>query len=304
MGRYLARRLLATAPALLLVSLISFGLIRLAPGDIVDALYPSDFTASPELRERLVRQYGLDQPLPVQYVAWLGQVAGGNLGVSIRHNRPVLALILETFPSTLLLAVGSLALGLCIALPAGIFAARRRNTAADVGVSALALAGVSVPSFSLGTILLLVFAVHLHWLPAIGHPLLPIVTLGLAAAGVLTRTIRGGVLDELDKDYVRTSRAKGLRERSVLVRHVLKNSLFSTVTVFGVLLGAQLSGAIVVEQVFAWQGIGWLVLQAIAFRDYALVQGVVLFIAATFVGVTFVVDLAYAALDPRVRLET
>lgn len=304
MTRYLLRRLLATVPALLLVSVISFGLIRLAPGDVVDALYPSDFATTPEIREGLVRQYGLDRPLPVQYLAWLGQVVQGNLGVSLRHNRPVLALVLETFPATLLLAAGSIALGLAIALPAGILAATRRDGPLDVAISTLALAGISVPSFSLGTVLLLVFAVHLRWLPAIGSPVLPIVTLGLAAAGILSRTVRGGILDELDRDYVRTARARGLTERAILLKHVLKNGLFSTVTIFGVLLGVQLSGAIVVEQVFAWQGLGWLVLQAIGFRDYALVQGVVLFIAASFVGVTLLVDVLYAALDPRVRLQT
>lgn len=304
MLRYFARRLLATLPALLLVSIISFGLLRLAPGDLVDALYPADFLMAPGMREQLVRQYGLDQPLPVQYVSWMGQILQGNLGMSVRHNQPVRALILTTFPNTLLVAAGSLALGLCIAVPAGIVAASRRNTAVDVLISTSALLGISVPAFSLGTVLLLVLAVHLHWLPAINHPALPILTLGLVTAGILTRTLRGGILDELDRDYIRTARAKGLTERSVMLRHVLKGSLFSTVTVFGVLLGAQLSGAIVVEQVFAWPGLGSLILQAIAFRDYALVQGAVLFIAVVFVGVSLIVDVAYAALDPRVRLQT
>lgn len=301
MGASVGRRLAATLPVLGLISLVSFGLIHVVPGDFVDALYPSEFTESRQTRDLLVARYGLDRPLPEQYARWLGRALRGDLGFSVRYGEPVGPLIARNLPPTLALAGSSLLLGLALGLPAGIAAALRRNSGLDVAVTAVALVGSSVPSFAVGTLLLFVFAVRLGWLPVLDHLLLPAVTLGVGVAGVLARTVRAGMIDELGKEYVRTARAKGLTPRAVVLHHLLRNALFSTVTIAGLLLGGLLTGAIVVEQLFVWQGIGWLVLQAITSRDYALVQGVVLFMAVAFVLVTLVVDLASAALDPRQR---
>jgi ABC-type dipeptide/oligopeptide/nickel transport system permease component len=301
MAKFVAQRLISTIPVLMLISVISFSLMHFVPGDFIDALYPSDFTESMETREHLVRRYGLDQPLPVQYGRWLGQIAQGNLGYSIRYNNEgVLGLIISNLPPTLALAASSLAIGMGIGLPIGALAAIRRNSRFDLSITAFALIGSSVPSFAIGTILLLVFAIRLDWLPAINHLLLPSLTLGIGISGILARTIRAGLIEELNKDFVRTARAKGLDERRVIAVHVLRNALFSLVTILGILLGTLLGGAIVVEQLFVWQGIGWLVLQAITYRDYALVQGIVLFMALVFVLVTLLVDITYAVLDPRV----
>ncbi|CAN5655634.1 ABC transporter permease [soil metagenome] len=301
MGRLFLSRLASTIPVLILISVFSFVLIHFIPGDFIDALYPSDFTESMETREHLVRKYGLDQPLPVQYARWASELARGNLGQSIRYNNEdVLQLILTNLPPTLALAGASLAIGIAIGLPAGTLAALRRNSRLDLSITTFALIGSSIPSFAIGTILLLVFAIRLDWLPAINHLLLPSLTLGIGIAGILARTIRAGMIEELNRDYVRTARAKGLSEKRVVLIHVLRNSLFSLVTILGILVGTLLGGAIVVEQLFVWQGIGWLVLQAITYRDYALVQGVVLFMALIFVLVTLIVDITYALLDPRV----
>jgi peptide/nickel transport system permease protein len=301
MGSFILRRLLAALPVLFLISLISFGLVHFIPGDFVDALYPSDFTESMETREFLVEKYGLNDPIPVQYLRWIGQVTTGNLGQSVRYNNEdVLTLIVRNLPPTLALTGSSLLIGIALGLPAGTLAALRRNSRLDLTITVAALAGSSVPSFAIGTLFLLIFTIRLDWLPSINHLLLPSLTLGIGVAGILARTIRAGMIEELGKDYVRTARSKGLREQRVIVAHVLRNSLFSTVTILGILLGSLLGGAIVVEQLFVWQGIGWLVLQAISYRDYALVQGIVLFMALAFVLVTLLVDIVYALLDPRV----
>jgi peptide/nickel transport system permease protein len=301
-GRFILVRTLAAIPVLFLVSVFSFALIYFIPGDFVDALYPSEFTESRETRDYLVAKYGLDQPLPVQYLRWVREVARGNLGQSVRYNNEeVSTLIAENLPPTLALAGASLVIGLGIGLPAGTLAAIKRNSPFDLGITALALAGSSIPSFAVGTIFLLVFAIRLDWLPAINHLFLPSLTLGIAIAGVIARTIRAGLIEELGKDFVRTARAKGLTERRILFLHVARNSLFSTITILGILLGSLLGGAIIVEQLFVWQGIGWLILQAISYRDYALVQGIVLFMATAFVLVTLLVDITYALLDPRVN---
>lgn len=301
MAPLILRRLLAAIPVCLIISLISFMLIHFIPGDFIDALYPSEFTESRAIRDRLAERYGLNEPLPLQYVRWLGQVARGNLGHSVFYKEEITALIWRNLPATLALTASSLGIGLAVGLPAGILAALRRNRPTDLVITSFALGGSSIPSFAIGTVLLLVVAVRLGWAPAINGLFLPALTLGIGIAGILARTIRAGLIEELGQDYVRTARAKGLDSHVVLTRHALRNSLFSTVTILGLLLGSLMGGAIVVEQLFVWQGIGWLVLQAINYRDYALVQGVVLFMAVAFVLVTLLVDIAYAVLDPRVR---
>jgi peptide/nickel transport system permease protein len=263
------------------------------------------------------REMGLDAPLFVQYVKWLQLVLRGNFGTSWVSKKPALELIVGALPVTLQLVGAAFLVALLIATPAGILAAIRPRSWIDQGSTAFALLGISMPSFWLGIMLVLLFALQLRWLPPSGYlslaadpwgalraTALPALTLGVALAAPLTRFLRSGMLDVLALDYVRTARAKGLPEGRVIARHALKNALLSVVTVLGLQLGALLGGSIVIEQVFAWPGIGRLSLAAIQQRDYGVVQGIVLFVATGFVLVNFLVDLVYLYLDPRIRYES
>ena len=314
MIEFLARRVLVLIPVLFFMSVIVFGVLRLIPGDPVDVMMGAD-QVDAQTRQALRHELGLDLSLPHQYLRWVGRVVRGDLGRSVRNRESVVALIADKLPKTLLLTAASSLVALVVALPLGILAAVRRNTGADYAAMVFALLGVSVPNFFLGILLVLAFAVGLGWLPSQGYAsvvmqpvqalqylLLPALTLGLAMAGVVTRMVRSSVLEAIGQDYVRTARAKGLSERGVVWKHALKNALIPTVTVVGLQFGTLLGGAVVVEQVFSWPGIGWLVVQSIFARDYPVVQGVTLVVGVLFVVINTTVDVMYSVLDPRVRV--
>ncbi len=306
MGRFLVRRLLLTVPVLLGVATLVFALIHLVPGDpaqvmLGDAAAPADVA---DLRRRL----GLDRTLAVQYVSFLTGLARGDLGVSLRTNQPVLTSIAERLPATFELALAALVVATVVALPLGTVAAVRRGTAIDRGASLLALLGISLPNFWLGPTLVLVFSVGLAWFPVSGrgtwaHLVLPAITLGAPLAAVLARITRTSVIEELREVYVLAARARGLSAGRAVIRHACRNSLIPIVTVLGLQMGSVLTGAVITETIFAWPGVGRLLIQSISFRDYPLVQGCILFIAVTYVSVNLAVDLLYGVLDPRIRYE-
>lgn len=303
MWRYIQTRLALVVLVLLGVSLLVFLLARLTPGDPA-LLLAGDF-ATPEQVARIRSVLGLDQPLHVQYGVYLANMLRGDLGESIYFREPAMGLVLERLPATLGLTLAALVLAVAVALPLGITSALRRDTLLDYASMFIALVGQSIAGFWLGIMLVLVFSVSLRWLPTSGagtwqHVVLPAVTLGAAIAALLTRLVRSGLLEVLGDDYVRTARAKGLSEYAVIV-HALRNTLIPLVTVVGLQLGTLLGGAVVIETVFDWPGIGSLAVGAIAARDYPLIQAVVLVVATLFVAVNLAVDLLYAYLDPRIR---
>ncbi len=306
MIRYLGLRLLLAVPALWLIVTMVFLLAHIVPGDPVQQMLGEGAQASD--LQQLRHQLGLDLPLPVQYEKYLFGVVRGNLGESIRFQEPVADVVLEHYPATLELAFFALLVCGVIAIPAGVFAASRRGTAADHSVGVFTLFGLSVPNFALGPVLILVFSVLLGWLPVsgrggIGHLILPAITLGAALAAILTRMVRTSVIEELSSDYVRTARAKGLRESAVLFRHAFRNALIPILTILGLQFGTLLAGTIVTETIFSWPGIGRLSVQAIEARDYPLLQGCILLIAVSYVLVNLLTDVVYAFVDPRVRLQ-
>jgi peptide/nickel transport system permease protein len=311
---FLIRRLLVLVPVLALMSIIVFGVLRLIPGDPVDVILGAE-QVDPVVRQELRHELGLDAGLPQQYLRWLTRVVRGDLGRSVRSHESVTALIADKLPKTLLLAVASTLVALLVALPLGITAALERNTSIDYLAMVFALLGVSMPNFWLGILLVLGFAIGLGWLPSQGYAsvfadpvgalpylVLPSITLGLGMAGLVTRMVRTSVLEEIGQDYVRTARAKGLSERVVVWKHTLKNALIPAVTVIGLQFGTLLGGAVVVEQVFTWPGLGWLVVHAIFARDYPVVQGVTLVVGVLFVLVNTLIDVLHSVLDPRVRM--
>lgn len=310
--RYVAVRVLQTVPVLFGVSVIVFIIIHSAPGDpVVNML---GIEATEENIEALRAQHGLDEPLYVQYVDWLARMLQGDMGRSITEDgRTVAGLIGTALPATLFLAVASMTVALLIAIPAGIISAVRKGTPTDYTVTIGALTGISVPNFWLGLMLILVFARTLGWLPpgnyvaptedpaeALVHVALPAVTVGTAFTALIARQTRSSMLDVLNRDSVRLARAKGLSGRKVLVRHALKQALLPVVTVAGLQFGYLLSATVVVEQIFAWPGLGRLVFRSVLSQDYPTVQGTVLVIAALFVLVNLIVDMTYSYLDPRV----
>jgi peptide/nickel transport system permease protein len=306
MLRYLIRRLLLTIPVLVGVATLVFALIHFIPGDPAQAMLgegasPADVA---QLRERL----GLDRPLIAQYGSFLRGVLHGDLGVSLRNDQPVTQQILERMPATVELALASMAVAVLIAVPLGIIAAVWRGTFADYIAMTLSLVGISVPNFWLGPLLAIVFAVELGWLPVGGrgtlaHLILPAVTLGAALAAILARMTRASLLEELREPYVLAARAKGVSRARAVLHHALRNSLIPIVTILGLQFGVVLTGAVITETIFAWPGIGRLLIQSISFRDYPLVQGCVLLIAVTYVGVNLITDLTYGFLDPRIRVD-
>jgi peptide/nickel transport system permease protein len=305
---YVARRILSLLPVWVGISLLAFALANLAPGDPAQLILLRQTGELPteEAVQRLREQLGLDDPFPVRYGRWLADAARGDLGTSLRTGEAVLQALLDRFPATLLLAVAALLLGLLIGIPLGTLAAARRDSGFDHASRIGVLLGASIPNFWLGYLFILLFAVGLGWLPVAGwgswqHLVLPALTLAVGGIAGLTRLTRSTVIEELQADYVRTARAKGLPERAV-VRHALRNALNPIVTLTGVRFGRLLAGAVVVETVFAWPGIGKLVVDAIYDRDYPTIQGFVLFTGTAFVLLNLVVDLGYAWLDPRVRL--
>src|ERR1700756_4251104 len=304
MLRALTSRLLYAIPVLWLVVTVVFLLIHLVPGDPIQAMLGEGAAAGDLQAAR--HAYELDLPLGTQYVHYWRDVLHGNLGQSIRLNQSVAKVIRERYPYTLQLTVSSLIVALVLAIPAGVRSARRRNRWDDRALGFVSLLGLSFPDFALGPILILFFAIKLGWLPVSGsgafaNLVLPAVTMGGALAAILTRMVRTSMLEELGQDYVRTARAKGLPERTVVYKHALRNAMIPVVTVIGLQFGALLAGAIVTETIFSWPGIGRLTIQAISNRDYYLVQGCILAIGLTYVAVNFLTDLLYTVVNPRIR---
>lgn len=304
--RFIARRLALTIPVLLGVATLVFSLIHFIPGDPVqamlgDAASPADVA---EMRTRL----GLDRPLLEQYGRFLQGVVKGDLGRSMRTNEPVTDTIVERMPATFELALAAMLVAIGIALPLGIAAAVWRGTAVDHGATTLSLLGISIPNFWLGPLLALLFAVELGWLPVSGrgtwaHLILPAISLGAALSAILARMTRATLLEELREQYVQAARARGVSRTRAVLRHAFRNSLIPVVTLLGLQFGAVLTGAVITETIFSWPGIGRLLIQSIGFRDYPLVQGCILLIAVTYVGVNLLTDLVYGVIDPRIRYE-
>ncbi len=304
MTRFLTLRLLLTLAALWLVLTMVFFLIHIVPGDPVEQMLGEGARA--EDLAALRTSLGLDQPLHVQYGRYLTGLARGDLGQSFRFQRSVLDVVLERYPATLQLAFATLLVSMAIGIPAGVWAAHRRGHAADRAIGFFTLLGLSLPNFALGPVLILFVSVELGWLPVSGreglaHLVLPAVTMGAALAAILTRMVRGSMMEELSADYVRTARAKGLRESAVLFRHAFPNALIPVITIIGLQFGTLLAGTIVTESIFAWPGVGRLTVQAIQARDYPLLQGCILVISFSYVLVNLLTDLLYGLVDPRVR---
>ncbi|HET9539581.1 MAG TPA: ABC transporter permease [Candidatus Limnocylindria bacterium] len=313
MFEFLVRRAFISAVTLLLISLIVFAGVRMIPGDPARVLAGTDADAAglEEIREK----YGLNAPLPLQYVRWLGLAVRGDLGESIRTRQSVAGTVATKLPITVELACLSLLVAIGIAIPAGVIAAVRRNTPWDVLASGLSLCGVSVPNFWLGIMLILLVSVRLGWLPASGfvpltedpvanlkRMLMPALVLGTGLAAVLMRQTRNAMIEVLSADYVRTARAKGLAQAAVVVRHALRNGLIPVVTILGLQMGALMSGAVVTEQIFVLPGFGRLIVESVFTRDYPLVQGVVLITASSYVLINLLVDVSYTVLNPRIRI--
>ena len=307
---YLVRRLFYLLPLWIGISFLAFGLSLLAPGDPASGLYVQLYgqpAPSQSALDSLRREYGLDKPFLVRYGLWLLAALQGDLGFSYQSGQPVLVEITDRIGPTFQMALGGLLVSLLIAFPLGLIAALRANQSADLAARLFALIGTAMPAYWLAYILILLFSVQLKWLPVAGtgswrHFILPSLTLGLGGAASLSRLLRSAVLEVLGQDYVRTARAKGLSQGQVIGRHALRNALIPVVTLTGGLFGFLLSGAVVVETVFAWPGIGRLIIDAIAFRDYPVIQGFVLFTGTLFVLINLLVDLSYVWLDPRIRL--
>ncbi len=306
MHQYIIRRILLTIPVILGVSTLVFVFIHLIPGDPVQVMLGESAKAADV--ENLRRGLGLDRPLAEQYVRFLRGLATGDLGVSIHTGQPILHTILTRLPATLELTAAAMLVALLLAIPLGVIAAAKQYSLLDNGSMFLGLLGISMPHFWLGPLLILLFSVHLRWLPVSGrgglaHLILPAITLGTALAAILTRMTRSSVLEILHEDYITTARAKGVREVVVVFKHALRNALIPVITIIGLQCGALLSGALITETVFAWPGLGRLTISAIQTRDYPLVQGCVLMISLSYVCVNLLTDLAYAWVDPRIRFD-
>src|SRR5579872_1638057 len=312
MGAYIAQRVLQLVGVLLVVATLVFVVFRLVPGDLAEMrlgeyIDPATLTA---VRHTL----GLDRPLAVQYASWLADAVRGNLGLSALNGQPVAALVLEKFPATLELAVLGMILSLVVSVPAAVITAFRRNSWLDQAARGAAIVGYCVPRYWLAVLLILVLAVRVRWLPPAGfvplsedplgnlrYAALPALSLAVTLAAVQMRFLRSSLLDVVGQDYIRTAHAKGLADRAIVLRHALRNALITFVTVIGLQFADLLGGLVVVEQIFSWPGVGWLTIQSITQRDYAVVQGTVLLIATAFVLVNLIVDVLYAYLDPRIR---
>ena len=314
MLRYVAGRIALMIPILIGVSIVAFALIRFVPGDPVTAMISPGARFNQEQLDNIRRSYGLDQPVPVQYAKWMGKVLTGDLGQSLRTKRPLTQELRLRLPVTVELTIWAGLIGTIPALIIGVLAALRRNSWFDVTATVATLLGTSVPNFLLAVVLVLIFAVKLRWLPPLGYHrwsdsptehirdmILPSLCLGLPLAAVLMRFTRSSVLETIGQDYVRTARAKGMSQRQVILRHVLPNASMPVVTVIGIQTASLLGGTVIIEQIFGLPGVGRYIYDAISNRDYPVVQGVTLVIAAIFVLISLIVDLLYAFLDPRLR---
>lgn len=309
---FILRRLLSAIPTLILVSLFVFTLQKLLPGDPVLAMAGEE--RDPAVMEYLRDKYRLNDPVPLQYLNWVGNVLKGDFGTSLRTEQPVTTLLASKLPVTLELAVFALLIALLIGIPAGIISAVRKGTAVDYGANIVALSGISIPHFWLGLLLIMIFAVKLHWLPASGFVpmgedfgqnlktlILPAFVLGAGLSGILMRHTRSAMLEVLRTDYVRTARAKGLLPHTVILKHALRNALMPIVTLTTLLFGELLGGAVLTEQVFSIPGFGKMIVDAVFNRDYAVVQGVVLCVAIGFLLLNLLADVLYRMINPRLR---
>src|SRR6516165_9745306 len=305
MVRYFLKKFALTLPALWLVLTLVFLMIHIVPGDPVEQMLGEG--AAPGAAAQLRHLLGLDQPLRVQYGHYLWSLVHGDLGQSFKFQAPVRQIITERYPATLLLAFLALLVCAVIAVPSGVLAGHRRGQAADKLVGLFTLLGLAIPNFALGPLLILLFSIEIGWLPVSGRNgaasyVLPAATLGAALAAILTRMVRGALLEELSADYIRTARAKGLSTAAVLFRHGLRNALIPIITILGLQFGTLLAGTIVTETIFSWPGIGRLTVQAISARDYPLLQGCILVISLSYVLVNLLTDVVYTVVDPRVRM--
>lgn len=316
MGRYLVRRFLQIIPTLFLISLVVFTAMQLAPGDPA-MMRMGKAAARPENKEaleKLRREMGLDKPIYVQYLIWAGAAIRGDFGNSNRSGRPVIEMVAGTLPASFELIILSFLISLIVSIPLGIFAALKQKTPYDYAIMSLAVAGVAIPGFWLGLALILLFSVKLGWLPASGYvpfsenpienlrrAVMPAVTLSVYLIATFTRFLRADMIEVLNEDYIRTAVAKGLHNRTILMRHALRNALVPLLTIMGVEIGGLLGGVVIVEHVFGWAGLGWLMLQGVYNRDYPLVQGSIVLIAVFYALVNLAVDIGYAFLNPRIR---
>ena len=311
MLKYIAKRLVLLVPILLGISLLTFSLMHLIPGDPAEILLRQQgIIPTQEAIEKFREQMDLNDPLPIQYFNWMYCLLHGDLGssLSVSYGKPVLSEIIFRFPRTLELAAVSLLISLLISIPLGILAAVKQNSAIDHLTLVGASLGIAMPVFWLGLLLILLFSVHLGWFPVCGygsvkHIILPSITLGIGMAALTTRLMRASMLEVLEENYIITARGKGLRERIVILKHALRNALIPVVTVAGLQFGWLLEGAVFVEVIFTWPGVGKLLVDSISARDIPMVQGCVLFVACVFVLVNLAVDISYGMLDPRVRYE-
>jgi len=302
---FVVRRIVLTIPVIWIVVTLVFGLIHLVPGDPIAQMLGEG--ASVTEVARLRHELGLDRPVMAQYRAYLAGLYHGNLGVSFRDQQPVADSIRSRYPATIELAATALIFSILFSVPAGVIAAMRQNRFADRGLGLLSLLGVSLPNFALGPLLILLFSIFLGLLPVSGrdgfsHLILPAATLGMGLAAMTMRMVRSSMLEEIQQDYVRTARAKGLRERTVLFRHALRNGLIPVITILGLQMGSLLAGAIITETIFSWPGLGRLTVQAINAQDYPLAQGCILTISLTYILVNLLTDVMYSVVDPRIRL--
>lgn len=316
MTRYIARRLVALIPVLLGISVVTFVLIRLVPGDVVDMMLSTELSVDSARAQEIRRVFGLDKPIYLQYTDWLGGVVQGDLGTSLRTGKPVLSEIGKKLPVTIELTLMSITFALLIAIPAGIVAAVKRGSRTEAAVQGAGLVGLSIPNFWLGTMLILVCSRYFGWFPAANYVsftedpwkniqifILPSIALGASLAAVTMRMTRSALLEVLRREYITTARAKGLENRTVISRHAIKNALIPVITVVGIQVGRLLGGALIIEELFNLPGIGRLAIDAIEQRDYPMIQGVVLVTCTFFVLMNLLVDVLYSYIDPRIRYE-
>ena len=314
MGKYILRRTILLIPTLIGMSMLIFLMVRLMPADIVDALVGVDPTITPEAKAALRHSFGLDDPIWLQYVHWVGDVSHGDLGKSFRTREPITKSIVSSLPITLELAFLAILMSVVVAIPLGVLSAIRRNSRTDFWARAAGLIGLAFPNFWLATMFLLITSLFFHWVPPViwippttdlagnlVQMFLPALALSVQLMAVEMRMARASMLEVLRQDYIRTARAKGLREARVLFRHALKNSFIPVITVIGIQVGNLMGGSVIIEQIFGLPGVGWLLLQGIFGRDYPVVQVTALFLATVFVIVNLLVDVTYAYLDPRIK---
>lgn len=305
MTQYILKRILSGIFTIWVTTVAVTLLIHLVPGDPVQIMFAQSQSTTPEQLEQIRQQLGLDRPIYEQYLMYMGRILQGDFGTTIRGNQPVLELLLVRLPNTLVLALSSLVVTMVVGVTAGFFAAYRRGTWIDTGLMTGAILGISIPSFWLGLMLMYVFSIRLGWLPVSGtdfkNLILPALTLGLANAAAVSRLTRSSMLDVFSQDYMRTARAKGLAETVVLSRHAFRNGMINVVNMLGLQFTYMMGGAIVVENVFAWNGIGRLAIQSIFQRDYPTIQGFILVFATVVVSVSILLDILYAWIDPRIN---